>query len=162
MANRIMMGKNTNSNHGHSTSSPGYGLYISRPGKDVTTCTADELIFNTDNGQGTSLGRIISLYQLAPIPQVGGGTATTTTSSISGGATVTLDLSSIDFGIDFGFISFGLLAPAVYSGTGGSNATAYSYNVSQSLETVSIENLTNTTLSVKSYVVPRYSNLALF
>jgi|TARA_B110000858_G_scaffold88719_1_gene102498 hypothetical protein len=160
MANRIILGKNTNSNHGHSAGSPGYGLYVSRPGKDVTTCTADELIFNTDSGQGTSLGRIISMYQLAPIPQAGGGTNTTTTSSISAGTTVTLDISSIDFGIDFGFISFGLLAPVTNSASGSTEN--YSYSTSESLETISIENLTSSTLTVKSYVVPKYSNLAFF
>jgi len=160
MANRIILGKNTNSNHGHSSSTPGFGLYISRPGKDVTTCTADELIFNTDNGTGTSLGRIISMYQLAPIPQAGGGTNTTTTSSITAGNSVTLDISSIDFGIDFGFISFGLLAPVTYGS--GSTASSYDYNVSESLETITIENTGATSLTVKSYVVPRYSNLALF
>jgi hypothetical protein len=160
MANRIILGKNTNSNHGHSSGTPGFGLYISRPGKDVTTCTADELIFNTDNGTGTSLGRIISMYQLAPIPQAGGGTNTTTTSSITAGNAVTLDISSIDFGIDFGFISFGLLAPVTYGA--GSTASSYDYNVSESLETITIENTGTTSLTVKSYVVPRYSNLALF
>jgi len=160
MANRLILGKNTNSNHGHSSGTPGFGLYISRPGKDVTTCTADELIFNTDSGQGTSLGRIISMYQLAPIPQAGGGTNTTTTSSVTAGNTVTLDISSIDFGIDFGFISFGLLAPVTYGA--GSTASSYDYNVSESLETITIENTGTTSLTVKSYVVPRYSNLALF
>jgi hypothetical protein len=159
MANRIILGKNTNSNHGHSSGTPGFGLYISRPGKDVTTCTADELIFNTDNGTGTSLGRIISMYQLAPIPQAGGGTNTTTTSSIAAGNAVTLDLSSIDFGVGFGFIGFGLLAPTTY---GGSGAQSYNYNVSESLETITIENTGAASLTVKSFVVPRYSNLALF
>ena len=33
MANRVLIGKNVNSNHGHSSASPGYGLYISRPNK---------------------------------------------------------------------------------------------------------------------------------
>lgn len=160
MANRLILGKNINSNHGHSAGSPGYGLYISRPGKDVTTCTADELIFNTDNGTGTSLGRIISMYQLAPIPVVGGGTTTTVTTTVSAGSTATLDLSSIDFGIDFGFIGFGLLAPTTYSST--SNALSYDFSVSESLETISIENTGTLSVNVRSYVVPRYSNLAIF
>ena len=160
MANRLILGKNINSNHGHSAGSPGYGLYISRPGKDVTTCTADELIFNTDNGVGTSLGRIISMYQLAPIPVVGGGTTTTVTTTVSAGSTATLDLSSIDFGVDFGFIGFGLLAPTTYSST--SNALSYDFSVSESLETISIENTGTLSVNVRSYVVPRYSNLAIF
>ena len=159
MANRIILGKNINSNHGHSSGTPGFGLYISRPGKDVTTCTADELIFNTDNGSGTSLARIISMYQLAPIPVAGGGTTTTTTTVISG-TTATLDLSSIDFGIDFGFIGFGLLAPTSYSPT--SNALSYDFSISESLSTITIENTGTASVSVKSFVVPRYSNLALF
>ena len=157
---RIILGKNINSNHGHSSGTPGFGLYISRPGKDVTTCTADELIFNTDNGSGTSLARIISMYQLAPIPVVGGGTTTTTTSTVTAGNTATLDLSSIDFGIDFGFIGFGLLAPTSYSST--SSALSYDFSISESLNTITIENTGTASVSVKSFVVPRYSNLSLF
>lgn len=161
MSNRVLLGKNTNSNHGHSGASPGFGLYISRPGKDVTTCTADELIFNTDNGSATSLGRIISLYQLIPLPVTGGGTDSTVTTSVAAGGTATIDLSSIDFGIDFGFLGFGLPTPSATSNTSGST-TSFGYSTSSSLETITIQNFGSTTLSIKSYAAPRYSNLAFF
>jgi hypothetical protein len=45
MANRILIGRGSTA---RGTSN--YGLWVSRPGKDVTTCTADELIFDTDAG----------------------------------------------------------------------------------------------------------------
>ena len=47
MANRVILGKSTNSNLGHSGGK--FGLYISRAGDDITNCTKDQLIFNTDN-----------------------------------------------------------------------------------------------------------------
>ena len=47
MGSRVLLGKSTNSNLGHSSGK--FGLYISRTGDDVTNCTADQLIFNTDN-----------------------------------------------------------------------------------------------------------------
>jgi hypothetical protein len=69
MANRVLMGKNTNTNHGHSGGSPGYGCYISRKaasGDDINvlTCTSDELIFNTDKGTGTRVDK--GIFQMVP------------------------------------------------------------------------------------------------
>ncbi len=120
-----------------------------------------KLIFNTANGSATSLGRIISLYQLIPLPVTGGGTDSTVTTSVSAGGTATIDLSSIDFGIDFGFLGFGLPTPSEKSNTSGST-TSFGYSTSSSLETITIQNFGSTTLSIKSYAAPRYSNLAFF
>ena len=66
MSNRVLLGKNTNTNHGHSSGSPGYGCYISRKASDINvlTCTADELIFNTDKGSGTRIDA--GMFQMVP------------------------------------------------------------------------------------------------
>jgi len=155
MANRLILGKNVNTNHGHSSGSAGFGLYVSRTGKDVTTCTADELIFNTDNGSITDVSRVIGMFQLAPITTAGD---TTTTTTLSSGATATIDLSNITFNNAFGFIGYGNLNIST------SSSTSASFNIVESFanETITITNNTTQSLSVKSYVAPRYSNLALF
>mgnify|MGYP001341549085 CR=1 FL=1 len=69
MSNRVLLGKNTNTNHGHSGGSPGYGCYISRKaasGDDISvlTCTSDELIFNTDKGSGSRVDK--GVFQMVP------------------------------------------------------------------------------------------------
>ncbi len=155
MANRLILGKNVNTNHGHSSASAGFGLYVSRTGKNVATCTADELIFNTDNGSVTDVSRVIGMFQLAPITT---GGATTTTTTLSSGATATIDLSNITFNRAFGFIGFGRL------NINTSSASSASFNIieSNANDTITITNNTTQSLSVKSYVAPRYSNLALF
>ena len=55
MANRVLLGKKGST----------YGLYISKPGKDVTTASGQDLIFKSDNPEGTSdqggVGSIITL-----------------------------------------------------------------------------------------------------
>ncbi len=155
MANRLILGKNVNTNHGHSSGSAGFGLYVSRTGKDVTTCTADELIFNTDNGSVTDVSRVIGMFQLAPITTAG---ATTTTTTLTSGATATIDLSSISFNRAFGFIGFGRLNIST------SSSASASFNIVDinAFQTIRVTNNTTLSLSVKSYVAPRYSNLALF
>lgn len=47
MANRVLIGKK---------STGVYGVFVSRPGTDVTTAAEDDLIFNTNNGSGALLG----------------------------------------------------------------------------------------------------------
>ena len=160
MANRLLLGKNTNSNHGHSTSSPGYGLYISRPGKDVETCTADELIFNTDNGASTSISRAIGLFQIPAIPIAGGGTDSSVSSTVSAGSTATISISSINFNLDLGFFSFGFIPPTTVGST--TTDSNFSFSSSTTQDTFTIENRSTTNLTIKAYVIPRYSSLAFF
>ena len=90
MANRIILGKSTNSNLGHSGGK--FGLYISRPGDDVTNCTKDQLIFNTDNVG--SVSGAIDLGQFQVVPTSG----TNATASVSASAGATASISHIDIG----------------------------------------------------------------
>ena len=57
MANRILLGKASTARGG----STKFGMWISKPGEDVTTCSDDKLLFNTDKGTG---GDIKSLFQI--------------------------------------------------------------------------------------------------
>jgi len=51
--------------------------------------------------------------------------------------------------------------PASSGNTSGST-TSFGYSTSSSLETITIQNFGSSTLSIKSYAAPRYSNLAFF
>jgi len=155
MANRLILGKNINTNHGHSSGTPGYGLYISRPGKDVTTCTADELVFNTDNGSTGALSRIRGLFQLAPI-DTSNNTSTTTT--ISAGSTATIDLSSVDFNFGFGLFGFG----STVLHTDSSASTGDTYNFDSTTSSISITNDGSSSITTQTIAVAKYSTLALF
>ena len=57
MANRVLLGRASTARGGDTK----YGLWISKPGQDVTTCTDDQLVFNTDKG---ATGDIKALFQL--------------------------------------------------------------------------------------------------
>ena len=52
MANRVLTG-----NH----SSLGYGLYVSKPGKDVTTATGADLIFDSSRSYSSALHQIVDV-----------------------------------------------------------------------------------------------------
>jgi len=155
MANRLLLGKNTNTNHGHSSGSPGFGLYVAREGKDVLTCTADELIFNTDNGSTGTLTRIRGLFQLAPIDTSNNTTSTTTVSS---GSTATIDLSSIDFNFGLGLFGFG----STVLHTDSTTSTGDFYNFESTTSSITLTNSGTSTISAEVFAVPRYSTLALF
>jgi len=90
MANRVIVGKSTNSNLGHSGGK--YGLYISRTGDDVTNCTKDQLIFNTDNVG--SVSGAIDLGQFQIVPTSGGAAA----QSIAVNASATASVPTANLG----------------------------------------------------------------
>ena len=95
MAGRVLAGKSTNSNLGHSSGV--YGLFVSAPGKDITTCTDDQLLFTTDNGATGSNFISKGFFQIAP---VSGGTSNTApvvkqTDTVAAGATTTTSLTNI-------------------------------------------------------------------
>ena len=71
---------------------------------------------------------------------------------------ILIPLSNISFNRAFGFIGFGRLN----INTSSTSSAAFNIVESNTLETITITNNTTQSLSVKSYVAPRYSNLALF
>jgi len=160
MANRILVGKNTNSNHGYSGASPGFGAYVSRPGKNVLSCTADELILNTDNGQATSVSKVFSMFALPP---VNASNNASVSNNVTSGATVTIDISSISFNFGFGFVGFGSVPLGNVSGSSGT-ATNVTFNTSTTSgqETLSVTNNGTATINSTLFLVPKFSNLAIF
>jgi len=93
MANRLIVGKSTNTNLGHSGGK--FGLYISRPGDDITTCTADQLIFNTDNLGSVSGAIDIGQFQIVPIA---GGTNASTNVTVASGSTAAISIENLGTG----------------------------------------------------------------
>lgn len=93
MANRIIIGKSTNTNLGHTGGK--FGLYISREGDDVTTCTKDQLIFNTDNAGAVAGAIDIGQFQIVPIS---GGTNASTNVTVAGGSTATINTEDLGTG----------------------------------------------------------------
>lgn len=95
MANRILLGKSTNTNLGHSGGK--FGLYISANGKDVTSCNKNELIFNTDNVGNASGAIDVGLFQNVPLI-VGGNEVRTADFSASAGSTASLTTKNLGAG----------------------------------------------------------------
>ena len=93
MAARVLLGKSTNSNLGHSAGK--YGLYISRTGDDITSCTADQLIFNTDNVGNTSDAIDLGQFQIIGQTDSGGNNVAKTSHSVSAGGSATIDTDDV-------------------------------------------------------------------
>ena len=152
MANRVLIGKGTTARGGDTK----YGMWVSRPGKDVLTCSNDELIFDTDKG-GTA--DIKGLFQLQVVSGVGEGQATSGSVSANTSATI----SYTNFSWNFGVVPiFG----SAFSTTGTGSATSFS-GQSFTINSISTSgvNITNTTGSAQVFkfsVIPRFSSNALF
>ena len=152
MANRVLIGKGTTARGGDTK----YGMWVSRPGKDVLTCSNDELIFDTDKG-GTA--DIKGLFQLQVVSGVGEGQATSGSVSANTSATI----SYTNFSWNFGVVPiFG----SAFSTTGTGSGTSFSgqsFTINSiSTSGVNITNTTNSAQVFKFSVIPRFSSLALF
>ena len=112
MANRVLLGKASTARGG----STKYGLWISKPGQDVTTCTDDQLIFNTDKGAG---GDIKSLFQI--LRPVSNQTTVAVTNSYSGTAN-----QSQNF--DFANLGFAVASLTPFLGSSGLGVSGGSSN----------------------------------
>jgi len=107
MANRVLIGARNSQE----------GIYVSRPGKDVLTCSDDELIFKMDDGAS---GTIKGLYQLQPIT----GTSSTATTSVSAGTTATVSIT--DFSWTNGVVPYAL-GSISSGGSGGGNSSGLNF-----------------------------------
>ena len=149
MANRILLGQGTTARGGTSK----YGLWVSKPTKDVLTCTDDELIFDMDKGGSAD---IKGPFQLQTVT----GTATaSTTATVTGNATATLSFT--DFSWGFGIVPFLGLGIQTASGVAGQNDGSFTIN-SFTTSGVNITNLESTTLNVSLSVLPFFSSNARF
>ena len=152
MANRVLIGKGTTARGGDTK----YGMWVSRPGKDVLTCGDDQLIFDTDKGGGAD---IKGLFQLQVVSGVGEGQATSGSLAANASATI----SYTNFSWNFGVVPiFGSAFST--SGTGsGTSFSGQSFTIN-SISTSGV-NITNTTGSAQVFkfsVIPRFSSNALF
>tara|TARA_B100001093_G_scaffold253088_1_gene242159 strand:- start:75 stop:545 length:471 start_codon:yes stop_codon:yes gene_type:complete len=156
MANRIILGKSTNSNLGHSGGK--FGLYISRTGDDITNCTADQLIFNTDNVGNTSAAIDVGQYKIIPI------TGTTATASVSVSASSSATINFANLGINN--ILFTNFSTAITNLSDNNQSATISRFVNGGLTTSTtagtINNLGNTAATISVSVMGGFSSAALF
>ena len=149
MANRVLLGKGTSQRGGTDK----FGLWISKPGQNVLTCSNDNLIFDTDKGGSEDIKQ---MYQLQTIT----GTATSSaTTSVLANATTTLSFTNFNWG--FGAIPFlGLTANTSGDQT---SLTTGSFTVNSSNTAgVTVTNLQSTAVSISVSVMPYPSNNARF
>jgi len=148
MANRVLLGKGTSA---RGTSD--YGLWVSKPGQDVLTCTDDNLIFDMDKG-GTA--DIKGMFQLQTIT----GTATASTiNNVQGNATTTISFTN--FGWGFGVVPFLGLAALTSGDDGGQVQGSFKIN-SFNTSGVNVTNLESTAKNISISVLPFFSNNARF
>jgi hypothetical protein len=96
MAARILLGKSTNSNLGHSSGK--FGLYVSANGRDVTNCTKEQLSFNTDH-IGNSSGAIdIGHFQVIPMINASNARVTVVDFSTAAGASSAHSIANLGAG----------------------------------------------------------------
>ena len=148
MANRVLLGQGTTARGGTSK----YGLWVSKPTKNVLTCTDDELIFDMDKG-GTA--DIKGMFQLQTVT----GTSETTTSTVS--ANTTTNISFTNFNWSFGIIP--IMGRSAF--TTGDNTGQYSGGFTINSFTTSAVNVTNletTALTLSLSVMPSFSANARF
>ena len=131
MAAKILLGKSTNTNLHSGTK---YGMWIARAGEeDVTTCAADELIFNTDTMGSVSGAIDAGQYQVMP----SSGTTADVQVTVSAGSTATFSFTDLDIDLIWAASFGGSLA-----GTNNANPTtqlmnAQGYATNQSSVSVS-------------------------
>lgn len=132
--NRVLLGKSTNTNLGHSGGK--YGLYVSATGEDITTCAKEKVIFNTDN-IGFASGAIdVGFFQNVGISS-GGSLVQSVSLSVSASSTGSVTIDNLGSG----HVAYGTVTNTY---TANSNASA-SYQTSFS-GTTSI-NVSNAALS---------------
>jgi len=170
--NRVLIGKNVNTNQGYSTSSPGRGIYVSRPGKDVKTCSSDDLIFATDTGKTSTDFIAKGLYQAMPVAYSNNvPTAVAQVTAVS--STATISVTNF-YGSLSGSFANPVTPGASTSGTasaGSGNATGGSGSSTPSISTsigsfsggVTPISFTASTSTVLNFsVLPTFSSLDIF
>ena len=116
MAAKVIMGKSTNTNLGHSGGK--WGIWIARHGEeDVTTCTKDQLTLSTDTFGNASGAIDIGQFQVIPT------SGTTASQEISISASQTITVSYVDQSTSNNFVQ-PYFSYGEYSST-GSNVSQY-------------------------------------
>jgi len=149
MANRILLGQGTTQRGGTSK----YGLWVSKPGQNVLTCSDDNLIFDMDKGGSAD---IKGMFQLQTVTGTTTASATTTVS-----ASTTATLSFTNFNWNFGIVPFLGLGVITSGSNAGQNSGSFTIN-SFTTSGVNVTNLETTALSLSFSVMPFFSSNARF
>jgi len=158
--NRVVVGKYTNSNAGYSSAAR--GIFVSKNGKNVLTCTDDELIFNTDQGGSTSLSRGHYQTMTVNLTAVQNNAAEPTSVAVVTGITTT-NSPTISYSIPYTFTApTGLtnvlptLSTNRQSSTGNgstsSSALTFSESISSGVSTITLS--TSSTGSLTAQLAP--------
>jgi hypothetical protein len=127
MANRISIGKTTNSNLGYSSGSPGFGIYMARSGKNVLNCSPDQLLLNTDRGSAPRIDK--GMFQVVPASN---GTTTSQTVQVTSGNTGSVNLVNVGSNhVTFVTGGSGAISQNALSGSTSTtitNPSSYTYN----------------------------------
>jgi len=149
MANRVLLGQGTTQRGGTSK----YGLWVSKPGQNVLTCSDDNLIFDMDKGGSAD---IKGMFQLQTVTGTATASATTTVS-----ASTTATLSFTNFNWNFGIVPFLGLGVITSGSDAGQNSGSFTIN-SFTTSGVNVTNLESTALSLSFSVMPFFSSNARF
>jgi len=164
MSNRVLLGKNVNSNHGFSTSSPGYGLFISRSNShNVLTCTQDQLSFNTSATNTGSASSFIDvgMFQVMPSGSNSDGTVETVTEiNISAGATINFNYGNLYASIVAGLALF--FANFNFGNSGSASSSGAVTTTTTSTTTASVVNSTSSSISARRVLWNPISSNAFF
>ena len=150
MAARVLLGKSTNSTLGHSAGK--YGLYISRTGDDVTSCTKDQLVFNTDN-IGNASGAI-ELGQFQVLPSSGSNASQEV--SVNAGATLPVSFTNQT---STGHLLYGKFKGGVQNESNITQLYRVGYAGAASGDLI---NLGNTAITMNISIFKGFSTAALF
>ena len=169
--NRVLIGRNTNSNLGYSSSSPGYGIYVSKAGSNVLTCGKDDLLFSTDSGQTGTNFVSKGMYQAMPVRTVNNVPRADFDLSVSSTSTSSVSLTNFYGGLSSSFSApvISGISSASTIGGGTSSAPTISFSAG-SLSGWSASSLTQTlsfsassgTRTIQSAILPTFSTATYF
>ena len=97
MPARILLGKSTNSSLGHPSGGK-FGLYISGNGRNVLSCTKDQLNFNTDHIGNNSGAIDIGHFQVIPMLNASNNRVTVLDFSTSAGNSTAFSTANLGAG----------------------------------------------------------------
>ena len=142
MANRVLMGKGTTARGGTDK----YGLWISKPGQNVLTCTDDQLILNTDIGTTDS---IAALFQTQTVDTTNTSAQTAVSATVSAGTTTNISFSNL--GLSNGVAAFGGLG---FAAVDGAIRTSGRIQINSAASgQINVTNLSSTTAQTISFIV---------
>lgn len=150
MPARVLLGKSTNSNLGHGSGK--FGLYISRTGDDVTSCTKDQLIFNTDDVGNNSGAVDLGQFQVLPVS----GTSASVNTSVGAGATATVNFTNQTYTGNVVFVQY-------KNGAQGDSAINQTFRISYSgASSGTVLNLGNAAFTAPISIFKGFSTAGLF